>query len=132
MSETMKAVVLTRFGGPDAFSAVTSRPVGRRAAGWRSRLRHGPEEAFDAVPPLLAAADGHLRHRLVPTMDERDTFLLEVAWRDPEAHVTGFEPSEARPLHGGAGAAASRTAGRDPRPARSRAMTVRTQLLEVE
>jgi len=28
-------------------------------------------------------------------MDERDTSLLEVAWRDLEAHVKGFEPSEA-------------------------------------
>ena len=55
----------------------------------------GLEGAFEAVRPLLAAADGHLRHRLVQTVDERDTFLLEVAWRDLEAHVKGFEPSEA-------------------------------------
>ncbi|MBY8977265.1 antibiotic biosynthesis monooxygenase [Rhodobacteraceae bacterium NNCM2] len=53
------------------------------------------EDAFDTVRPLLAGADGHLRHRLVQTMDEQDTFLLEVAWRDIEAHVNGFEPSEA-------------------------------------
>ena len=47
----------------------------------------GLEDAFDAV--------GHLRHRLVQTMDEPETYLLEVAWRDLEAHVDGFEPSEA-------------------------------------
>ncbi|WP_340118245.1 antibiotic biosynthesis monooxygenase [Pelagibius sp. 7325] len=55
----------------------------------------GFEDAFDSVRPLLAAADGHLRHRLVQTLDDRNTFLLEVAWRDLEAHVNGFEPSEA-------------------------------------
>ena len=55
----------------------------------------GLEDAFDSVRPLLAAADGHFRHRLVQTRDEPDTFLLEVAWRDLEAHVDGFEPSEA-------------------------------------
>lgn len=55
----------------------------------------GLKDAFDAVRPLLAAADGHLRHRLVQTMDERDTFLLEEAWRDLEADVNGFEQSEA-------------------------------------
>lgn len=58
---------------------------------------NGPdlENAFKAVRPLLASADGHLRHRLVQTVDDRDTFLLEVAWRDLDAHVNGFEPSEA-------------------------------------
>lgn len=63
----------------------------------RVRPGKGPglEDAFDSVRPLLAAADGHFRHRLVQTMDEPDTFLLEVAWRDFEAHVNGFEPSEA-------------------------------------
>lgn len=61
------------------------------------RAGEGPdlEQVFAAVRPLLAAADGHLRHRLVQTIDDRDTFLLEVAWRDLEAHVNGFEPSEA-------------------------------------
>ncbi|GAB4394993.1 MAG: hypothetical protein Tsb0032_25260 [Kiloniellaceae bacterium] len=53
------------------------------------------EDAFDSVRPLLAAADGHFRHRLVQTKDDPDSFLLEVAWRDLEAHVDGFEPSEA-------------------------------------
>jgi heme-degrading monooxygenase HmoA len=58
---------------------------------------HGPGlvDAFDSVRPLRAAADGHVRHRLVQTRDEPDTFLLEVAWRDLEAHVNGVEPSEA-------------------------------------
>ena len=62
-----------------------------------ARAGKGPdlERAFDAVRPLLAAADGHLRHRLVQTIDDRDTYLLEVAWRDLEAHVNGFEPSQA-------------------------------------
>ena len=62
-----------------------------------ARAGKGPdlEDAFDAVRPLLAGADGYLRHRLVQTLEDRDTFLLEVAWRDLEAHVSGFEPSEA-------------------------------------
>lgn len=63
----------------------------------RVRPGSGPdlESAFAAVRPLLAGADGHLRHRLVQAVDQRDTYLLEVAWRDLEAHVDGFEPSEA-------------------------------------
>ena len=63
----------------------------------RVRPGNGPdlEDAFDAVRPLLAGADGHRRHRLVQAIDEPDTYLLEVAWRDLEAHVDGFEPSEA-------------------------------------
>jgi heme-degrading monooxygenase HmoA len=63
------------------------------------RVRPGSESdleaAFATVRPLLAAADGHLRHRLVQAIDQRETYLLEVAWRDLEAHVNGFEPSEA-------------------------------------
>ncbi|MAS41839.1 MAG: antibiotic biosynthesis monooxygenase [Rhodobacteraceae bacterium] len=55
----------------------------------------GLDDAFDRVRPLLTEADGHLRHRLVQSLDDRDVFLLEVGWRDLEAHVTGFEPSEA-------------------------------------
>ena len=53
------------------------------------------ERAFASVRPILAGADGHLRHRLVQAVDQPDTYLLEVAWRDLEAHVDGFEPSEA-------------------------------------
>ncbi|SEA99999.1 antibiotic biosynthesis monooxygenase family protein [Rubrimonas cliftonensis] len=63
----------------------------------RIRPGQGPgfENAFDAVRPLLASADGHLRHRFVRTVDDPDAYLLEVAWRDLDAHVNGFEPSEA-------------------------------------
>lgn len=63
----------------------------------RVRPGSGPalENAFDTVRPLLAGADGHLRHRLVKTVDEPDAYLLEVAWRDLAAHVDGFEPSAA-------------------------------------
>lgn len=53
------------------------------------------EDAFASVRPLLAAADGYIHHRLVQAVDQRETYLLEVAWRDLEAHVNGFEPSEA-------------------------------------
>lgn len=63
----------------------------------RVRPGSGPdlENAFATVRPLLAGADGHLRHRLVQAVDEPDAYLLEVAWRDLKAHVAGFEPSEA-------------------------------------
>lgn len=53
------------------------------------------ERAFAGVAPLLTKADGYLRHRLVPTFDSPDVYLLEVAWRDVTAHTHGFEPSEA-------------------------------------
>lgn len=63
------------------------------------RIRPGSgsefEGAFATVRPLLAAADGHLRHRLVEAVDQRETYLLEVDWRDLEAHVSAFEPSDA-------------------------------------
>lgn len=62
-------------------------------------IRHGEEAAFEAafasVVPLLAGADGHLRHRLVRSLDQRDLHLLEVDWRDLAAHVDAFEPSDA-------------------------------------
>lgn len=53
------------------------------------------EAAFAGVASLLTGADGYLRHRLVPTLDEADLFLLQVEWRDLAAHTEGFEPSEA-------------------------------------
>ncbi|RXD04820.1 antibiotic biosynthesis monooxygenase [Sphingomonas sp. UV9] len=53
------------------------------------------ERAFASVAPLLAEADGCLRHRLVPTLDRPDVYLLEVVWRDLAAHTQGFEPSDA-------------------------------------
>ncbi|UEM22287.1 antibiotic biosynthesis monooxygenase [Skermanella mucosa] len=53
------------------------------------------ESAFAGVAPLLAGADGCLRYRLVPTLDVPDVYLLEVVWRDLEAHTQGFEPSDA-------------------------------------
>ena len=63
------------------------------------RVRPGRETALEAdfatVRPLLATADGHLRHRFVQAIDQRETYLLEVDWRDLEAHVNGFEPSAA-------------------------------------
>ncbi len=41
----------------------------------RVRPGNGPDlqEAFDPVRPLLAAADGLLRHRLVQAIDQRET-----------------------------------------------------------
>lgn len=58
---------------------------------------HGPqfEAAFASVVSLLANADGYLGHRLAPTLDEADLYLLQVEWRDLAAHTQGFEPSEA-------------------------------------
>jgi heme-degrading monooxygenase HmoA len=53
------------------------------------------ECAFASVAPLLAGADGCLRYRLVPTLDDPDVYLLEVVWRDLAAHTQGFEPSDA-------------------------------------
>ena len=51
------------------------------------------ERAFASVAPLLAGTDGCLRHRLLRTLDSPDLYLLEVVWRDLEAHTQGFEPS---------------------------------------
>lgn len=53
------------------------------------------ERAFATVASLLTEADGYLRHRLVPTLDDANDYLLEVVWRDLAAHREGFEPSEA-------------------------------------
>ncbi|HEV7326559.1 MAG TPA: antibiotic biosynthesis monooxygenase [Bosea sp. (in: a-proteobacteria)] len=66
------------------------------------RLQRGSSLAFEAafarVAPLLTGADGYLRHRLVPTLDDADLYLLEVEWRDLAAHTLGFEPSDAHAL----------------------------------
>lgn len=53
------------------------------------------EAAFESVAWLLIAADGYLRHRLTPTLDDADLYVLQVEWRDLAAHVEGFEPSRA-------------------------------------
>jgi heme-degrading monooxygenase HmoA len=62
-------------------------------------IRRGEEAAFEAafasVATLLAGADGHLRHRLVRSLDQPDIYLLEVDWRDLAAHMDTFEPSDA-------------------------------------
>jgi heme-degrading monooxygenase HmoA len=52
------------------------------------------EAAFACVSGLLAAADGHRAHRLVPSLDHADLYVLEVQWRDLAAHVDMFEPSD--------------------------------------
>jgi heme-degrading monooxygenase HmoA len=63
------------------------------------RLDRGSGPAFEAafarVASLLTGADGYLRHRLVPTLDDADLFLLQVEWRDLAAHTVGFEQSDA-------------------------------------
>lgn len=53
------------------------------------------EAAFARVNSLLMGADGYVRHRLVPTLDDADLYLLQVEWRDLVAHTVGFEPSDA-------------------------------------
>ena len=53
------------------------------------------EAAFSSVASLLMGADGYLRHRLVPTLDDADLYLLQVEWRDLASHTVGFEPSDA-------------------------------------
>lgn len=53
------------------------------------------EAAFSSVASLLMGADGYLRHRLAPTLDDADLYLLQVEWRDLAAHIVGFEPSDA-------------------------------------
>ena len=53
------------------------------------------ETAFASVASLLAGAAGHLRHRLVPSLDQANVYLLEVEWTDLAAHVETFEPSDA-------------------------------------
>jgi heme-degrading monooxygenase HmoA len=62
-------------------------------------IRSGDEDAFESafarVAGLVAAADGHLRHRLVRSVDQAGVYLLEVEWRDLTAHVDVFEPSDA-------------------------------------
>jgi heme-degrading monooxygenase HmoA len=63
------------------------------------RLEPGSGPAFEAafarVVSLLIGADGYLRHRLVPTLDDADLYLLQVEWRDLASHTVGFEPSDA-------------------------------------
>ena len=56
------------------------------------------ERAFASVAPLLAGADGCLRYRLVPTLDDPDVYLLEVVWRDLAAHT---QRAHCRALTGG-------------------------------
>jgi len=51
--------------------------------------------AFASVASLVASAEGHIRHRLVPSVDRADVYLLEVDWTDLAAHVERFEPSTA-------------------------------------
>lgn len=53
------------------------------------------EAAFASVVSLLAGADGYVQHCLAPTLDEAGLYLLQVEWRDLEAHIQGFEPSPA-------------------------------------
>jgi heme-degrading monooxygenase HmoA len=51
------------------------------------------EQAFAGVAGLLDAAPGHLGHRLVPSLHPQDAYLLEVRWRDLDAHIGAFERS---------------------------------------
>ena len=53
------------------------------------------EAAFAGVASLLTGADGYVRHRLLPTLDDADHYLLQVEWRDLAAHTVGFELSDA-------------------------------------
>ena len=53
------------------------------------------ECTFASVAPLLAAADGCLRYRLVPTLDSPDVYLLEVVWRDLAAPHARLRASDA-------------------------------------
>lgn len=45
-------------------------------------IRPGDEEAFEAafasVAGLVAGAEGHIRHRLAPSLDQANVYLLEV------------------------------------------------------
>ena len=50
------------------------------------------EAAFAGVSHLLASAQGQIRHRLVPSVDQPQVYLLEVEWADLAAHVETFEP----------------------------------------
>jgi len=63
------------------------------------RLERGSGPAFEAafarVASLVMGADGYLEHRLVPTLDDADLYLLQVEWRDLAAHTLGFELSDA-------------------------------------
>lgn len=51
------------------------------------------EQAFAGVAGLLDAAPGHLGHRLVRSLHPEDAYLLEVQWRDLDAHIGAFERS---------------------------------------
>lgn len=51
------------------------------------------EQAFAGVAGLLDAAPGHLAHRLVRSLHPQDAYLLEVQWRDLDAHIGVFERS---------------------------------------
>ncbi|AMJ60009.1 antibiotic biosynthesis monooxygenase family protein [Bosea sp. PAMC 26642] len=63
------------------------------------RLERGAGPAFEAafarVASLLMGADGYVRHRLVPSLDDAELYLLQVEWRDLAAHTLAFEPSDA-------------------------------------
>lgn len=45
------------------------------------------EAAFSSVAGLVASAEGHIGHRLVPSVDRADVYLLEVDWTDLAAHL---------------------------------------------
>jgi len=53
------------------------------------------EATFASVASLVANTEGHIRHRLVPSIERADVYLLEVDWTDLAAHVERFEPSAA-------------------------------------
>lgn len=88
-------------------SVIASQANSERPSGGEERVTEfaifrvergrGPqfEAAFAGVVSLLAQADGYLQHRLTPTLDEAELYLLQVDWRDLAAHTHGFEPSQA-------------------------------------
>ncbi|MFI8716277.1 antibiotic biosynthesis monooxygenase family protein [Stenotrophomonas sp. NPDC077464] len=51
------------------------------------------EQAFAGAAGLLDAAPGHFGHRLLRSLHPEDAYLLEVQWRDLDAHVGVFERS---------------------------------------
>lgn len=63
------------------------------------QVKAGQEEQFEAAfrraAPIIAAAEGYVRHELQRCMEQEGKYLLLVWWETLEAHTEGFRGSTA-------------------------------------